>query len=229
MKTVGIIGGLGPETTAEFYLELIFGCYRKNKKVRPPILIWNVPIDYRIEETFIVHAKGEEKYLPYLIEAAKKLEHAGTDFLVMPCNSMHVFIDAIRASVGIPVLSIVEETSRFLHTNQIHRVGLLATEATVKHGLYKKVLDKQGISVAVPNGLDQARIGKLINHLVLKRGTNTDREKLMSVINDFGKQGVEDVILACTDLQLILPQHKKIRIYDTMKIFADATVDKMTS
>ena len=70
MKTVGIIGGLGPETTAEFYLELSFGCYQKNKERRPGILIWNVPQSYKIEEEAQVEAKGEERYIPYLTKAA---------------------------------------------------------------------------------------------------------------------------------------------------------------
>ena len=82
MKTVGIIGGLGPETTSEFYLEIVFGCYQKNKESRPPILIWNVPLEYRIEEDLLKKAIGEERYIPYLTEAAKRLDKGGADFLV---------------------------------------------------------------------------------------------------------------------------------------------------
>ena len=67
MKTVGIIGGLGPETTSEFYLEIVFGCYKKNKENRPPILIWNVPLKYEIEEDLLMKATGEERYAPYPI------------------------------------------------------------------------------------------------------------------------------------------------------------------
>ena len=92
MKTVGIIGGLGPETTSEFYLEIIFSCYQKNKISRPPIIIWNVPLEYKIEEDLITKATGEERYIPYLIDATKRLESGGADFLVMPCNSLHIFI-----------------------------------------------------------------------------------------------------------------------------------------
>ena len=114
MKTAGIIGGLGPETTSGFYLELIFGCYNKNKESRPPILVWNVPLKYAIEEDLLKKAVGEERFLPYLVSGAKILEKAGADFLVMPCNSLHIFIDQIRKSVNIPVLSIVEETGKFL-------------------------------------------------------------------------------------------------------------------
>jgi len=122
MKTVGIIGGLGPETTSEFYLEVVFGCYEQNKGARPPILIWNIPLNYEIEQNFLKNATGEEKYLPYLIAAAKKLEKGGADFIVMPCNSMHIFINEIRRAVKIPVLSIVEETAKFLKAKKIKRI-----------------------------------------------------------------------------------------------------------
>src|SRR3989344_7926112 len=127
MKTVGVIGGVGPETTAEFYLELIFGCYQKNKINRPPILVWNIPLAYKIEEDLITKSEGEERYIPYLVEAAQLLEKGGADFLVMPCNSLHIFIEEIRESVKIPVLSIVEETTKFLKEKGIAKVGIIST------------------------------------------------------------------------------------------------------
>ena len=74
MKTVGIIGGLGPETTSEFYLELVFTSYKKNKIKRPPIMIWNVPLEYEIESDLLTKAKDEERYVPHLIDASKRLE-----------------------------------------------------------------------------------------------------------------------------------------------------------
>jgi aspartate/glutamate racemase len=71
MKTVGIIGGLGPETTSKFYLEIIFSCFEKNKIARPPLLIWSVPLNYKIESDLITKAVGMERYIPYLTDAAK--------------------------------------------------------------------------------------------------------------------------------------------------------------
>ena len=83
MRTAGIIGGLGPETTSKFYLEVIFSCFDKDKVNRPPMLIWNVPLPYKIEEEFILKSQGEEKYIPFLIDAAKRLEQGGADFIVI--------------------------------------------------------------------------------------------------------------------------------------------------
>ncbi len=226
MKTVGIIGGLGPETTSEFYLEIIFGCYEKNKDERPPILIWNVPLKYKIEEDLLTKAEGEERYLPYLVDAAKRLEKGGADFIVMPCNSLHIFIKEIRDSVNIPVLSILEETAKFLKKNRIDKVGILATTTTIKKKMYEKELKKNRITQILPDDFEQAKIGKMISNIVMNRHANKDRAELMKIISGLEKKKVKNVILACTDLQLLIPKHPGINIYDTMKIFADATINK---
>lgn len=226
MKTVGVIGGVGPETTAEFYLELIFGCYQKDKVNRPPILVWNIPLAYQIEEDLITKSEGEERYIPYLVEAAQLLEKGGADFLVMPCNSLHIFIEEIRESVKIPVLSIVEETAKFLKSNKISSVGILATSTTIKRGLYEKALKTQGIEQLVPDDFQQAKIGKVINNIVLNRHANKDRQEFIKIVDSLNGR-VSDIILACTDLQLLIPSHGAVKIHDTMKIFADATVDKI--
>ena len=124
MKTVGIIGGLGPETTSEFYLDIVFSCQKKSKTSRPGVIIASVPLPYKIEEDLITKNKGSERYIPFLVNEAKRLEKAGADFIVMPCNSLHVFIKEIRNAVDIPVLSIIEETVKFLKKNNLNNVGL---------------------------------------------------------------------------------------------------------
>jgi aspartate racemase len=229
MKTVGTIGGLGPETTSEFYLELVFSAFEKNKTQRPPILIWNVPLQYQIEEELLTQSSGEERYIPYLIEAAQRLERGGADFLVMPCNSLHIFIEEIRKSVGIPVISILEETARFLKEKNIKEVGILATNTTIKRKSYEKHLTEAGIKLITPDDFQQAKIGKMIKNLVMNRHDNSDRKQLLDIIENFNGKKVNTVILACTDLQLLIPHHDDMKIYDTMKILADATVREILS
>ena len=227
MKTVGIIGGLGPETTSEFYLELIFSCQKLNRVNRPPILIYSVPLPYDIEEDAIARGKGEERCVPFISEAAKKLEKAGADFLVMPCNSLHAFIEDIRSVVKIPVLSIVEETTKFLKKENISEVGIISTSITLNKKLYENSFKANGIKQITLDDFQQAKIGKMIHNLVSNRHDNKDREELIKVINDFETKGIDHVILACTDLQLLIPHHPRLKIYDTMKIFAEATVQEI--
>jgi len=227
MKTVGIIGGLGPETTSQFYSEISFSCQEKNKSNRPPILIYSVPISYAIEEDAIARGEGEDRLIPLLTDAAQRLEKAGADFLVMPCNSLHEFIREIRNSVKIPVLSIVEETTEFLKKEGIAKVGIIATPITINKNLYESSLTANDIVQVKPDDFQQAKIGRIIHNLVSNRQNNKDREELISIINDFETKGVNYVILACTDLQLLIPQHPRLKIFDTMKIFAEATVQRI--
>ena len=227
MKTVGIIGGLGPETTSEFYLDVVFSCQKRGRGNRPHIIIASVPLPYAIEEEAILNGKGIEKISPFLINEAKRLEAAGADFIVMPCNSLHVFIEDIRDSVHIPVLSIVEETVRFLKNNGLRKVGILSTSATIKNSLYEDAFRKNKISYETPDDLQQAKLGKFILDLVNGQQNNRDREELIRIVNGFETKGVDCVLLACTDLQLLIPKHPKLKIFDTMKIFADVTAEEL--
>ncbi len=225
MKTVGIIGGLGPETTSEFYLDLVFSCYKKTKESRPSIIISSVPLPYQIEEDLIIGGTGSERYLPFLVVEAKRLENTGADFIVMPCNSLHLYINEIRRAVNIPVLSIVEETVKFLKKNNFKKVGVVSTSATIQNKLYENAFEKNEIAYETPDELQQAKMGKFIFNLVMGQQKNRDREELIKIIHDFESKNVDCVVLACTDLQLLIPKHPKLKIFDTMKIFADATVE----
>ena len=227
MKTVGIIGGLGPETTSEFYLDLVFSCQKKDKTHRPSIIIASVPLPYKIEQEAIAKNIGFERIPPFLVEEAKRLEKAGADFIVMPCNSLHVFIKEIRDAVDIPVLSIVEKTVKFLKKNNLNKVGIVSTSATIKNKLYENAFAKNKIGYETPDDFQQAKMGKFILNLVTGMQNNKDREELIQIINDFTKRNVDCVVLACTDLQLLIPQHPKLKIFDTMKILADATVEEI--
>ncbi|PIZ98912.1 MAG: hypothetical protein COX77_03110 [Candidatus Komeilibacteria bacterium CG_4_10_14_0_2_um_filter_37_10] len=227
MKTVGVIGGLGPETTSEFYLDLIFSCQKKDRSHRTSIIITSVPLPYEIEDDAIVKNTGFEKILPFLVAEAKRLERAGADFIVMPCNSLHVFIKEIRSAVNIPVLSIVEETVKFLKKNNFFKVGIVSTSATIENKLYENSFAENNIGYKTPDALQQAKMGKFIVHLVNGQQNNKDREELILIINDFEKKDVDCVVLACTDLQLLIPKHPSLQIFDTMKIFVDATVEEL--
>lgn len=224
MKTVGIIGGLGPGATSKFYLELIYLCQKFNKINRPKILIYSVPIPYNIEKSAIISGKDIEKCIPLLLDSAKKLENAGADFLVMPCNSLHIFIEDIKKSIKIPVLSIISETVKFLRDRKITKVGIISTEITNRKNLYGKSFLKNDIKEIFPDHFQQKKIGKIIHNLVLNKICNNDRKELLKIIDSFNKKRIKNIVLACTDLQLLVQSHPKLKIHDTMGIFLDAVV-----
>lgn len=227
MKTIGIIGGLGPETTSEFYLDIVFSCQKKDKTARPSVVIASVPLPYQIEEDSISKNMGIERCLPFLISEAKRLEKAGADFIVMPCNSLHIFIADIRNAVKVPVLSIVEETVKFLKKNNFNKVGIVSTSATIENKLYENAFKENAIGYETPDDFQQAKLGKFILNLVTGQQNTRDRDELIKIISDFESKNVDCVVLACTDLQLLIPKHPNLKIFDTMKIFADASVEEI--
>lgn len=220
MKIVGIIGGLGPETTTRFYMEVVFACSKISGQ-RPQILISNVAVPLKIEREIITEAKNEKNILPFLIDAAGQLERGGADFIVIPCNTVHIFIEEIRKSVKIPVLSIIEETSIFLRKEKIKEVGLLSTTATIKNKLFGVNLKKNRIKIKTPDDLNQLKISEIINRLINNQHNEKDKREILRIINELK---VKSVVLACTDLQILNPKCDRVKIFDTMDILAKATI-----
>lgn len=219
-KTLGIIGGLGPETTARFYMEVVFACSKISGR-RPQILISNVAVPLSVEKELITEAKNEKNILPFLINAARQLEKGGASFIVIPCNTVHIFIEEIRRSVNVPVLSIIEETSNFLRKEKIKEVGVFATTATIKNKLFDENLKHNGIKMLTPVVLNQSKMGVIINRLVNNQHTEKDKNALLKIID---VMKVRNVILACTDLQILNPEIAGVKIFDTMDILAKAAV-----
>lgn len=177
MKRIGIIGGVGAETTAKFYLDIILKSKRLKVNRNPSIVISSVSIPHNIESDFILENRGSERYIPLLFLEAKRLESAEVDFIVMPCNSLHIFIEHIRDSVDVPVLSIVEETVKFILKNNFKKIGLISTSATLENKLYENIFIENNISFISPDKLDQKKIGSIILNLVNGFKINKDKKR----------------------------------------------------
>ena len=176
-----------------------------------------------MEKELITEAKNMNNILPFLFDAAKQLEKGGADFIVIPCNTVHIFIEEIRESVNIPVLSIIEEASNFLRKEKIKEIGVLATSATIKNKLFDENLKQRGIEMKIPNNLNQTEMGVIINRLVNNQHTEEDKNKLLEIIKGVN---AKNVVLACTDLQILEPKIQGIKIFDTMDILAKSCCEK---
>lgn len=229
MKTAGVIGGLGPDTTSKFYLQVIEKAKSVDSKNRPPLLIWNVPMNLDEESAFIEGGDRRNYYLELLTEGVQKLQAGGADFIVIPCNSVHVFIEDLRKIAEIPVLSIVEENAQFLEDHDIKQVGLLATSATTNSQLYHQPLERKDVSITTPNQQSQQKLNQSITRLVNHEQSPQDTAVLNTIISDLADSGVQTTLLACTDLQLAAPSHPTVAIYDTMHILVDSTVREIFS
>lgn len=229
MKTVWIIWGFWPETTSKFYTELNEIAHSLHNTVRPPIMLYNVPILYDIERDFILTWKWIERYLPYLLDAWKILENSWADFIVIPCNSIHILIQELRQAITIPIVSIVEETIDFISKNKLDNVWIISSLATVKSELYNSPLKVGGIKYFIPPDFSQKYIDSIILNLVTWNYSSNEKKILLEIITSLKESWADSIFLACTDLQLIVNDLVQIPVFDTMKILVNSTVDKIYS
>ncbi|MBI2610477.1 amino acid racemase [Candidatus Kaiserbacteria bacterium] len=226
-KVIGILGGLGPETTAHFYLDIISSLKEQGVFARPPIVAWSVPLPYALERTFITEGGGKDEYLSFLVDGCQRIERAGADFIVIPCNSVHIFIQELRQRVQIPVLSIVEETREFLRGAGLEKIVLLATTPTIEGDLYQTVLEQSGVRVKIPDAGQQAILNRVIQRLAASEADETDAKSFHNILESFLRTGTATILLACTDLQLLAEKEAEpMRVYDTINILVQATVRK---
>jgi aspartate racemase len=204
--------------------------YYENKfPAKPPIIISNIPLPFEVEEDALIRNEGINRYLPYLISEAVRLEKAGAEFLVLPCNSMHVYISELRDSINVPLLSIIEENVKFLQKNNIKRIGVISTAITLKNQLYERKFNQYGIEYYSPEKDEQEYLNQLILDIVNGITNGEARKRLNKIIESFSRYNIDKVLLACTDLQELNPTHDAIKIFDSMKIFVDSTVEFMVS
>lgn len=138
MKTIGIIGGFGPEATAQFYLKLIEASRRINHGTQPNIIVRNAAVPRKLEHELLINGKMLDGFVRILIRAAKDLEHAGADIIVLPCNTLHIHEKIITSSISVPFVSIIKSTNEFMMRHRIRRVGFLGSRVTVRNNLFKK-------------------------------------------------------------------------------------------
>lgn len=170
---------------------------------RPPILINSIPLPTRLERENILHEREFEPVLPYLLDAGKSLENAGADFVVLACNSLHIFEKQISESISRPFLSMVKTTVEHIVSEDIDKVGLLGTYKTKSSGMYTRALESEGIETVQTSEEEQKLLGKMIVRLIDGSYGPEDQVLLKSAVTGMVEQGADRVILACTDLHLV--------------------------
>lgn len=219
--TIGVIGGFGPEATSEFYLRLVAKFRRKHDGQQPHVIIENVAVPRTLEHELLIEGKSDN-FAPLLIRAAQNLEKNGAGIIVLPCNTLHIHEDRIRRSITIPFVSIIDETALFLAANSITRVGLVGTRVTIKENLFKKKANDIQF-VTVPDKLQQ-NIDSGLDQFVGEQQSELLSSSLQSSFHFFIKQGLHDILVACTDFHSLCPN--TLQIHDTLDILVRATVNK---
>lgn len=221
MTKIGVLGGMGPAATARFYQHLIEIAQQKYNAVQdnefPEIIISSCGLD-GFDETGITHP---ERVLQQLLAGIDFLTKAGASFIVIPCNTVHCFIEQIRAHSNAPVLSIVEETVAKVKNDGFTHVGLLCSETTYNTQLYDQALTQHFIEVILPS--NKNTVTQLIVEIMGGTVSEKTKEKVLQLIE---AMPVEGIILGCTELPLAITQSdSKVKVYDSLSILAEAAVD----
>jgi aspartate racemase len=231
MKTLGMIGGLGPESTVDYYQRII-ALYRERTGdgSYPQFIINSVDLKTGLD---FMDAGDLAGMADYLLEGIGKLARAGADFGLISANTPHIVFDELAPRSPIPLISIVEATCAAAKARKLQRLALLGTRYTMQGSFYPRVFSREAIELVVPDPKDQDYIhDKYLNELVPGKFVSKTRAGLLGVVDRMkAKSDIDGVILAGTELPLILREadHHGIPLLDTTKIHVEAAVTEMLS
>ena len=231
MKTVGIIGGVGPESTIEYY-RLLIAAYREQQPdgSYPSIIINSVDLNRLL---VWLRADELEAFTSYLVAEIERLHRAGADFGLLAANTPHIVFDEISRRSPIPLISIVEATRDEAQARGLHRVGLFGTRFTMQGRFYPDVFSRADMAIVLPKEDEQSYIHEkymqeLLNNILLPE----TRERLLAIVDRMkAEDHIEAIILGGTELPLILrePEHNGIPFLDTTKIHVARIVAELVA
>ncbi|WP_297090752.1 amino acid racemase [Thermococcus sp.] len=220
-RVIGILGGMGPLATAELFRRIVEKTPAKRDQEHPRIIIYNDP---KIpDRTAFILGKGEDPR-PALVEGARKLESWGADFIIMPCNTAHFFAEDIRRAIKVPLVSMVDATAERIAGMGLKKVGLLATDGTIKGLVYHRSLLRRGIGIAVPDEEDQELVMKAIYDGVKAGNLELGRRLLLGVAERLQLR-VDGIIAGCTEVSVALrPGDLTVPLIDPLDVIAEKAV-----
>ncbi|MDW7668012.1 MAG: amino acid racemase [Bacillota bacterium] len=222
-KTVGIIGGMGPEATSDLF-EKIINFTDANSDQEHIHLVIDNNTDINDRSHYILNKENSPE--KELIKTAQKLEKYGVDFIAMPCNTAHYFYEKIQLAVGIPILNMIKETATYLKENKKDlNFTLLATEGTYTSDIYKKEFEKFGLNIIYPKKEHKNILMEAIYNF--KKSKPVDIEKLNNVIDKMNMEKQSLFVLGCTELPLIFKKYSiKYDFIDTTEILAKSIIKR---
>ena len=226
MKKIGIVGGMAPESTLEFYRQLtVLAQENLSDRAYPTVIIYSVNMaEFRKR---LISGDYPET-ISFLSKAIKSLASAGADFAVVASNTPHMFFDELVKASPIPLLSMVDETARKVESYGFTKVGLFGTGFTMEGDFYQKSLEKHGILLSTPGEEDRKYIDdKTMTELADGKVELSTQEELVKISWKMVKsEGIEALILGSTELSLILTEEVLgIPVLDTTRICVQAVFD----
>jgi len=215
---LGVLGGMGTQATACFYDVLHNMQNIDTEQEYLDVLLYSMPTIP--DRTAFITGRSAESPLKPMLRAAKALETAGASLLTMLCVTSHYFYDDLAGAVGIPFLSIPAETAKLAHERGIEKIGILATDGTLKGKVLHKAFEKYGMEALVP--LEDAQTGLMTMIYNIKRGVSVAPEELNAFIRGLRAKGSDAVILGCTELCIISDGSPDV--INTLEVLAAASL-----
>ncbi len=226
---VGVLGGMGPAATNCFSEQLVERTAASCDQEHLCTLVLN---DASIpDRTEYLLGLSDATPLPKLLAGARLLREAGCALIAMPCNTAHAFFDDIAASVDIPVLNMIDDTVRACQRAGMARVGVLATEGTVRIDIYGEALRAAGVACVYPTPEVQRKTNAIINDYV-KAGVPVPGGALAEVCDAMAALGCDGVILGCTELSVAFDGDAsalRLPVVDSLRTLADSTIAAVSS
>lgn len=225
MKRIGLIGGLSPESTVHYYQIL---CREYNRKAGglnfPEIVIESLNLQTLVT---LFEKNDWEGVAIILLTALNRLKDAGAEFAAILANTPHNTYDRIRDVAPLEILTIMDATAAALKRDQRRTVALLGTKATMEFGFFQKTFAAMGVETCVPETAQRMELDRIIweelSHGVIR---SSSRDALKTMIADMEDQGIEAVILGCTELSLLIQDSDThLPLYDTTRIHAEAILE----
>lgn len=224
MRIIGILGGMGPQATAELFFRIIKATPASKDQDHLRIIIDNNP---QIPDRTSSIMSGGLSPLPEMVKTARNLEKAGAEFIIIPCNTAHYFYEDLRKNVQIRILNMMELTASRVRDKfpKIRRVGLLATTGTIKTRLYHQALNKFDIAVIAPENRALDKVMEAIN--CIKSGNlRGEKRIILRVASRVIDTGVEALICGCTEVSLVLENTDvPVPVIDPLQILAESSAE----
>ncbi|MET8018900.1 aspartate/glutamate racemase family protein [Streptomyces decoyicus] len=226
MKTIGLLGGMSWESTAEYYRLL-------NQLTRKRLggLHSSKCVLYSVDFAEIERLQAEgrwEQAAQMLAEAARALESAGADMLLLCTNTMHKVADEVSAAVTVPLVHLADTTADAVRSSGLRRIGLLGTAFTMEQDFYRGRLEGHGLDVLVPDAAGRRTVHRVIYEELCQGIVHeTSRQAYMAVISDLVAAGAEGIVLGCTEIELLIePEHCPVPVFPTTRLHAEAAVTR---
>jgi aspartate racemase len=223
-KTIGILGGMGPEATADLFLRIIRATPVKRDQDHFHVIIdSNAKIANR---TPAILGTGPSPF-PLILETGKTLEKAGVDFLIMPCNTAHYFHAQLQEQLGIPMLHMIRLSVEHITENYplVKKVGLLATDGTIASKLYLNEYMEQGIETLIPSNESQQDVMDAIYKYIKTGNLKEGGVLLLRVAGELIEAGADAVICGCTEVSLVLHDGDlSLPVVDPLQVLAEEAV-----